>query len=165
MSLLQALENNHPDTAGTMQCLLSLPIPKLDLLYVPGYKDVPGNEIADHHAKAAARLPGEADVDQSVPFIAVKSAIRRCIKDPEPTHRVTKEFFEDEEKNGITTRVCLVKMKRDMEQIKSRRDGTTLAQLRSGHFMGLGYYDALVDQSQAFANGVTPEKPTMSSTG
>ena len=48
-------------------------------------------------------MSGEADVDQSVPFKAVKSAKRLWIKDPEPTHRVTKEFFADKEKNGITT--------------------------------------------------------------
>ena len=118
----QALENNHPDTADTRQCLQSLSIPKLDLLYVPSHKDVPGNELADHHAKAAARLPGNADVDQSVPIRAVKSAIRRKIKDPEPTHRVTKEFFADEEKDGTITRVCLVKM--NGTRSRSRRDVT-----------------------------------------
>ena len=40
----------------------------------------------------------------------------------------------------------------DVEQIKSRRDGTTLAQLRSGHFMGLGYYDALVDRTSTVSS-------------
>ena len=101
---------------------------------MPGHKDVPGNELADQHAKAAARLTGEAD--QSVPFRAVKTTIRREIKDPPPDHHLTKKFYSD------------VSMKRDLEQIKTRRDGTTLAQLRSGHFKGLAYYDAKVDQTK-----------------
>ena len=100
---------------------------------MPGHKDVPGNELADQHAKAAARLTDEAD--QSVPFRAVKTTIRREIKDPPPKHRLTNKFYSD------------VSMKRDTEQIRTRRDGTTLAQLRSGHFKGLAYYDALVDQT------------------
>ena len=135
LSLLQALNNDHPDTADTRNLLQSLTNIRLDLLYVPGHKDIPGNELADQHAKAAARLPDEAD--QSVPFRAAKTIIRREIKDAPPSHRLTKQFFAD------------VSMKRDAEQVKTRREGTTLAQLRSGHFKGLAYYDALVDPEAA----------------
>ena len=133
LSLLQALNNDHPDTTETRQLLQSLSTTKLDLLYVPGHKDVPGNELADQHAKAAARLTDEAD--QSVPFRAVKTTIRREIKAPPPKHHLTKKFYAD------------ASLKRDAEQITTRRDGTTLAQLRSGHFKGLAYYDAKVNQS------------------
>ena len=108
---------------------------QFDLLYVPGHKDIPGNEIADQHAKAAALLPDAAD--QSVPFRTAKTVIKREIRDPPPKHPLTKKFFAE------------VSMKRDAEQVKSRRDATTLAQLRTGHYKGLAYYDAKVDKSES----------------
>ena len=131
LSLLQALSSENPDTTDTRRLLQSLTTTRIDLLYVPGHKDIPGNELADQHAKAATRLPDEAD--QSVPFRTAKTIIRREIRDPPPCHRLTKKFYAD------------VSMKRDVEQIKTRRDGTTLAQLRTGHFKGLAYYDAKVN--------------------
>ena len=62
---------------------------------------------------------------------------------------MTKEIFAGKEMDCTTTRVCLVKMKRDTEKIKTRLDGTTLALLSSGHFKDLAYYDALVDRTPA----------------
>ena len=46
-----------------------------NLLYVPGHKDIPGNETADQLAKAAALLP-EPPV-MTFPFRAAKSAIKK----------------------------------------------------------------------------------------
>ena len=57
LSLLQAIDNNHPDTA-TIRSRLQGACDRIDLLYVPGHKDIPGNELADTHAKAAALLEG-----------------------------------------------------------------------------------------------------------
>ena len=71
----------------------------------------------------------------SVPFRAAKSAIKKDICDPAPTHRITRQYFKG------------VKMKRDVEETKSRKEGALLAQLRSGHHKELAYYAEKIDQT------------------
>ena len=132
--ILQALENDHPGTLETRQRLQFHANTIFELLYVPGHKDIPGNELAAQHSKAAARLLDAAD--DSIPFRAAKAIIRKEIRDPPPKHRHTKRFFAD------------LSIKRDDEQLKSRREETTIAQLRSGHYKGLAYYDALADDTR-----------------
>ena len=117
----------------TRQKLQALNVAHLNLLYVPGHKDIPGNELADQAAKAAAKLPSYAD--QSVPFRTVKTAIKREIRDPPPTHRLVSQYF-----TGIS-------MERDIEETDTRRQGAMLAQLRSGHHRKLGYYEKKIDRT------------------
>ena len=125
LALLEAIKNKSEDTISTRQMLQTLNVAHLNLLYVPGHKDIPGNELADVAAKAAAKLP--SDADQSVPWRTEKSVIKREICDPPSTHRLTSQYY-----TGI-------KLERDKEETENRRQGATLAQLRSGHHRKLGY--------------------------
>jgi ribonuclease HI len=124
LSLLDAIDNLNPQTEDIRQKLEALPC-SLDLMYVPGHKDVPGNELADKFAKAATSITGPAATDD-VSIKAVKSIVKRSIKDPPSNHRFIKLTYE-----GASEA-------RDKEACKSRKEGTTLAQLRSGHHKSLG---------------------------
>lgn len=133
LSLLQAINSRSVDTIAIRQKIRAMKDTHFNLLYVPGHKDIPGNETADQHAKAAALLP-EPPV-MTVPFRAAKSAIKKDICDPAPTHRITRQYFKG------------VKMERDVEETRSRKKGALLAQLRSGHHKELAYYAEKVDQT------------------
>ena len=131
LSLLMAIDNDSQDTFNIRRKIQGFLHSSFDLFYVPGHKDIPGNELADGKAKEAAKLPGPGD--EAVSFSAAKSVIRKEVKDPPPEHRHTKRLFN------------LVSIKKDEEQLKTRKETTTITQLRSGHFKGLAYYDSLVD--------------------
>ena len=118
LSLLQAMESDHPDTTQ-IRVLLAEVCKKADLVYVPGHCDIPGNELADVHAKQATRLEGPAD--DAVPFRTARAIIKKEICDPATQHHLAKKFYGS------------VKQERDHLEIKSRTQGTLLAQLRSGH--------------------------------
>ena len=65
LSLLQAIENYSHDTAEIRE-LLPKVCDHANLMYVPGHRDIPGNEMADEHAKRAAKLTNPPD--NTVPF-------------------------------------------------------------------------------------------------
>ena len=133
LSLLQAINNESADTAKTREKIQRHQLTSFHLLYVPGHKDIPGNEIADQKAKEAAKLPGE--FEEEISLSAAKSVIRKEIRDPPPVHRITQKYAPH------------LSLKTDEQQLKTRKENTTVAQLRSGHIKGLAYYDALVDRS------------------
>ena len=106
---------------------------EVHLMYVPGHKDIAGIELADKYAKTAATLPGPPDT--TVPLRAALSAIKAEIKDPPIQHHLGGKFYNQ------------IDQERDHEEIKTRRHATILAQIRSGHYIGLAYYDAMVDKT------------------
>ena len=84
LSLLQAIENLNPTTTQVRQRMEELNS-FLNLLYVPGHKDVPGNELADKWAKDAANLPGPC-LDNAIKIGEAKSIAKRQLKDPPSSH-------------------------------------------------------------------------------
>ena len=133
LSLLQALDNDKPDTAE-IRARLQQACTKIDLLYVPGHKDIPGNELADTHAKAAAALD-EPYLNKPIPFTTARAFIKSEIKDKPTQHRLGSKFYH------------LVSQERDHAETKTRKQGALLSQLRSGHHKSLGYYKHRLDES------------------
>ena len=133
LSLLQAIDNDKPDTA-MIRTRLQQACDKIDLLYVPGHKDIPGNELADGHAKAAAALD-EPYLNKALHFQTARACIRTEIKDSPTQHHLGSKFYH------------LVSQDRDDAETKTRKQGAVLSQLRSGHHKSLGYYKHLVDDS------------------
>ena len=134
LSLLEAIDNNNPESQHIMD-LMALAGQHIDLAYVPGHKDIPGNEMADKHAKAAAAEPGDYANNNEVNLKTVKSIIKREVKDDPSQHPIISETYASYSEE------------RDKEAIKTRKQGATIAQLRSGHYKQLGYYKNFVDKS------------------
>ena len=132
LSLLQAMDNDKPDTASIRSRLQQV-CDKVDLLYVPGHRDIPGNEAADSHAKAAAALD-LPHASEAISLPTARAAIRAEIKDSPTSHRLGSQFYH------------LVSQARDDKETKTRKQGAVLAQLRSGHHQCLNYYQHFVDE-------------------
>ena len=124
------MDNDKPDTAELRE-ELQRACGRVDLLYVPGHKDIPGNELADIHAKAAARLE-HPPADEALSFRTARSIIRKEITDRPTDHELAKQFYSE------------VSQRRDHKEIKCRKHGAMLAQLRSGHHKNLGYYEHFI---------------------
>ena len=135
LSLLQAIDNLNPTTTQIRKRMEELSS-FLNLMYVPGHKDVPGNELADKWAKDAANLPGPC-LDNAVKIGEAKSIAKRLFKDPPSSHPTISKTYE-----GIS-------QARDKSQVSSRKDSALLAQLRSGHHLSLGYYRNMLDETQS----------------
>jgi ribonuclease HI len=135
LSLLQAIDNEHPETA-VIRSRLQSACNRVDLLYVPGHKDIPGNEMADTFAKEAARDDGPP-ANQALSLRTAKAIIRREIVDPPTTHRLASQFYAE------------VSQERDHAELKSRKDAGLLAQLRAGHQQSLGYYQHFVGAAES----------------
>ena len=94
--------------------------------WIPGYCEIPGDELAD--PKSAAKLPGPIHCRSPVSNGSSCAQIPLCfLKDPLGKHKWTIEVYEAISKERES-------------QIKTRIDQTTLAKLRSGHSMGLTPY-------------------------
>ena len=130
LSLLQAMESRHPDTAE-IRDKLSRACEHADLLFVPGHRDIPGNEMADKHAKKAAAMQGSRS--ESVPMRTARTVIRKEINDGPIKHRLASKFYAS--------------MKQDVDDAQSttRKKAVLLAQIRSGHHKELAYYDNIID--------------------
>ena len=133
LSLLQAIDNLSQDTTEIRQLLPNV-CEHANLMYVPGHRDIPGNEMADEHAKRAATLTDPPDF--TVPLRAAKTIIKSEIRDPPVAHHLGRLFYDK------------VSQDRDHKEVKTRRHATMLAQIRSGHYIGLSYYDAMVDKTE-----------------
>ena len=134
LSLLQAMESRHPDTAEIRSKIRRV-CEHADLLFVPGHRDIPGNELADVHAKRAALMPGRRN--DSVPIRTARTVIRKEIDDQPTKHRLASKFYAS------------VKQDRDDAQSKTRKKAVLLAQIRSGHHKEFAYYDNFIDPTKS----------------
>ena len=104
------------------------------LLYVPGHKDIPGNELADVSAKAATSSPGDY-ANEGLSMNSIKAMIKREVKDAATTHPTVSQTYAEYSE------------KKDRIAVKSRKEGALLAQLRSGHHKRLAYYCNIIDET------------------
>ena len=97
---------------------------KIKIQWIPGHAGVEGNECADRHAKAAAKLTGPG---RGISFQSAKTMVSREIK----------------EKMSIRPNIAAAysKMSKNKEKkITSRADQRRIAQLRSGEFISFSDY-------------------------
>ena len=134
LSLLQAMESRHPDTAE-IRTKITRACEHADLLFVPGHRDIPGNELADKHAKNAAVMQGTRG--ELVPLRTARTVIRKEITDGPIKHHLAAKFYAS------------VKQDLDDAQSKTRKKAVLLAQVRSGHHKELAYYDHIIDPTKS----------------
>ena len=146
-SLCVALEGTHQGIAPLREAISSLSRSiALSIQWIPGHCNIPGNDLADAAAKAAAkaaitpmsdaasRIPNEVTCGTSagITFSAICARIRAATRDPPPSHPRTKEVYS----KMTPSREALV---------RTRADQSLLAKIRSGHFIGFNAYKARID--------------------
>ena len=98
----------------------SLPC-KVIFQWIPGHSDICGNELADAEAKGAAQMDGD---QRAVSFNAIKADIKNLVQAKPPEHQRSIQVYSR-----------LQKAKE--ETLKTRKDQTEIARLRSGHHLSL----------------------------
>ena len=135
LSSLMALDKGSPTNPSTalLRQLLQSVRGDVSMQWVPGHCGLPGNELADQEARAAAVDPNSwGDGAGKITMSAAKGVIRRNIHDPPIQHDRTR----------------LVYTMKPGSAGEGRKTDVTLSQLRSGHSKLLASYRARINQEE-----------------
>ncbi len=99
----------------------------------PGHKGIPGNELADSAAKAAALTT--SDPPRPISYASARSLIHKTLIDPPPTNSRTAKVY-----GGFS-------WSKDCMATSNRANAVLLARLRAGHTPLLKAYANLLDPS------------------
>ena len=126
-SLCESLAGFGHDIKELRSKLLSMP-QQIAIQWIPGHKNIIGNEWADAAAKRATVLD---EPPTPIPYNCARACIKAAIKDTIDHQR--------------TARVYAKISKNKEAKVRTRADQVLLARIRSGHHWGLESYHNLVD--------------------
>ncbi len=138
-SLLKAIERRSPVTYH-LRSLLNARLGPMSLLWIPGHKEIPSNELADTTAKATAL--NTSHPPRPISYASTRSLIRRTLTYPPPTNSRSAEVY-----GGFS-------WSKDCMDTSNRADAVLLVRLRAGDTPLLKAYANLLDSS-----GSSPVSP------